>query len=129
VHGVKLRAPVSTGKRTTQMRFRRWPGRSTRGLLAAEKEVAAHCGAAYAFAMKKLLRSFAAGMGSILNIHPQREDETIPCETMTAIGGDFSMVGKYISSAIQEKATSLSAPRDTKPHGEEKAEQLNLIPG
>lgn len=76
--------------------------------------------------MKKLLRSFAAGVGSILSVYPQHKADARVC-AVEAIGGDFTKVGGDISRAIQAKADSITAPKDTISHGEAKEEQLDLI--
>ena len=77
--------------------------------------------------MKKLLRSFLSGAGSILSIYPQRPAPA--GDVIEAIGGDFSRIGEDLSRALQTKAGSITSQRSTQVNGEEKAEQLYFIPG
>jgi hypothetical protein len=76
--------------------------------------------------MNKFLRSFVAGIGSVLSIYPQpRISKTAALE---AIGGDFSKVGGDIATGIRSKAEAIY-PSNPPQNGNPRAEQLHFTYG
>ncbi len=77
--------------------------------------------------MRKLLRSFAAGIGSVLSVYPTRRVATGDSRIMEAIGGDFASVGGDFSKAVHEKSRTMADTNGGPSNGQEQAEQLDLI--